>query len=57
MFLGDSIYGSMAPLFIGPTVLFVSKTPKVREMLSTLRVSPQMTLLGKTDTMLDDNSM
>uniref|UniRef100_A0A3P9LJP4 Large ribosomal subunit protein uL10m n=1 Tax=Oryzias latipes TaxID=8090 RepID=A0A3P9LJP4_ORYLA len=46
LFLSDSIYGSMAPLFIGPTVLFVSKTPKVREMLSTLRVSPQMTLLG-----------
>ncbi|KAF6727214.1 39S ribosomal protein L10, mitochondrial [Oryzias melastigma] len=46
LFLSDSIYGSMAPLFIGPTVLFVSKEPKVREMLSTLRVSPHMTLLG-----------
>ncbi|KAM9336274.1 large ribosomal subunit protein uL10m [Symphorus nematophorus] len=45
-FLNDSVYCNMAPLFIGPTVLFVSKEPKVREMLMTLRSSPQMTLLG-----------
>lgn len=57
LFLSDSIYGSMAPLFIGPTVLFVSKEPKVREMLSTLRVSPHMTLLGKTELMLRDVSV
>ncbi|XP_077358460.1 large ribosomal subunit protein uL10m [Festucalex cinctus] len=45
-FLSESIYSNMAPLFIGPTVLFVSKEPKVKEMLSTLRVSPHMILLG-----------
>ncbi|XP_040033316.1 large ribosomal subunit protein uL10m [Gasterosteus aculeatus] len=45
-FLKDSPFSNMAPLFIGPTVLFVSKEPKVKEMLSTLRVSQQMTLLG-----------
>ncbi|KAG7506646.1 39S ribosomal protein L10, mitochondrial [Solea senegalensis] len=45
-FLKGSIYSNMAPLFIGPTVLFVSKEPKVSEMLKTLRSSPQMTLLG-----------
>ncbi|XP_039992217.1 39S ribosomal protein L10, mitochondrial [Xiphias gladius] len=45
-FLKDSIYCNMAPLFIGPTVLFVSKEPKVKEMLTSLRSSPQMTLLG-----------
>ncbi|XP_071317909.1 large ribosomal subunit protein uL10m [Trachinotus anak] len=45
-FLKDSIYCNMAPLVIGPTVLFVSKEPKVKEMLTALRSSPQMTLLG-----------
>ncbi|XP_076007785.1 large ribosomal subunit protein uL10m [Genypterus blacodes] len=45
-FLSGTIYSSMAPLFIGPTTLFISKEPKAREMLSTLRASPQMTLLG-----------
>ncbi|XP_040885533.1 39S ribosomal protein L10, mitochondrial [Toxotes jaculatrix] len=45
-FLKDSIYCNMTPLFIGPTVLFVSKEPKLKEMLTTLRSSPQMTLLG-----------
>lgn len=45
-FLSDSVYRNMAPLFIGPTVMFVSKEPKVKEMLTTLRSSPQMTLLG-----------
>lgn len=45
-FLKDSFYSNMAPLFIGPTVLFVSKEPKAKEMLVTLRSSPQMTLLG-----------
>lgn len=45
-FLSESKYQNMAPLFIGPTVLFVSKEPKAKEMLTTLRASPQMTLLG-----------
>ncbi|XP_034563992.1 39S ribosomal protein L10, mitochondrial [Notolabrus celidotus] len=45
-FLSDSLYSNMSPLIIGPTVLFVSKEPKVKEMLKTLRSSPQMTLLG-----------
>ncbi|KAK2820700.1 hypothetical protein Q5P01_023659 [Channa striata] len=45
-FLSDSIYCNMAPLFIGPTVMFISKEPKVKEMLTTLKSSPQMTLLG-----------
>lgn len=47
LFLNNSSYCNLAPLFIGPTVLFVSKEPKVKELLSTLRVSPQMTLLGE----------
>ncbi|XP_035468307.2 39S ribosomal protein L10, mitochondrial isoform X1 [Scophthalmus maximus] len=45
-FLNDSVYSNMAPLFSGPTVMFVSEEPKVKEMLKTLRSSPQMTLLG-----------
>ncbi|XP_073345599.1 large ribosomal subunit protein uL10m [Pagrus major] len=45
-FLKDSVYCNMSPLIIGPTVLFVSKEPKAKEMLKTLRASPQMTLLG-----------
>lgn len=45
-FLMDGVYCNMAPLFNGPTVLFVSKEPKVKEMLTTLRSSPQMVLLG-----------
>lgn len=45
-FLKDSVYCNMTPLIIGPTVLFVSKEPKAKEMLTTLRASPQMTLLG-----------
>ncbi|XP_057681157.1 large ribosomal subunit protein uL10m [Corythoichthys intestinalis] len=45
-FIRGSIYSNMAPLFIGPTVLLVSEEPKAKEMLSTLRVSPQMVLLG-----------
>lgn len=45
-FLSDSVYSNMTPLFIGPTVMCVSKEPKVKEMLTTLRSSPQMTLLG-----------
>uniref|UniRef100_A0A1A7XSL8 Large ribosomal subunit protein uL10m n=1 Tax=Iconisemion striatum TaxID=60296 RepID=A0A1A7XSL8_9TELE len=45
-FLSNTVYCNMAPLFIGPTVLFVSKEPKAKEMLTSLRASPQMTLLG-----------
>lgn len=45
-FLKDSVYSNLAPLFIGPTLLFVSKESKAKEMLSTLRSSQQMTLLG-----------
>ncbi|XP_026171433.1 large ribosomal subunit protein uL10m isoform X2 [Mastacembelus armatus] len=45
-FLSASVYSNMAPLFIGPTVMFVSKEPKVKEMLMVLKSSPQMTLLG-----------
>ncbi|XP_008276009.1 large ribosomal subunit protein uL10m [Stegastes partitus] len=45
-FLSDSVHSNMAPLIVGPTVLFVSKEPKAKEMLRTLRSSPQMTLLG-----------
>lgn len=45
-FLIGSVYHNMAPLFIGPTVLLVSEEPKAKEMLTTLRASPQMTLLG-----------
>ncbi|CAL8259999.1 unnamed protein product [Arctogadus glacialis] len=45
-FLKDSEFCNMAPLFIGSTVLIVSTQGKVKEMLSTLRGSPQMVLLG-----------
>ncbi|XP_056285957.1 39S ribosomal protein L10, mitochondrial isoform X1 [Pseudoliparis swirei] len=45
-FLKGGLHSNMAPLFIGPTVLFVSKEPKAKEMLSALRVSQHMTLLG-----------
>lgn len=46
-FLPGSVYSNMQPLFIGQTVLFVSKEPKVKEMLQVLRSSPQMLLLGE----------
>ncbi len=46
-FLSNSIYSNMLPLFVGQTVIFVSKEPKVKEMLQALKRSPQMVLLGK----------
>ncbi|KAG1954842.1 39S ribosomal protein L10, mitochondrial [Pimephales promelas] len=45
-FLNNSIYSNMLPLFVGQTVIFVSKEPKVKEMLQALRHSPQMVLIG-----------
>ncbi|KAG7492413.1 hypothetical protein MATL_G00013980 [Megalops atlanticus] len=45
-YLAESQYSNLQPLFIGPTVLFVSKEPKVKEMLQSLRSAPQMVLLG-----------
>ncbi|CAN9508769.1 unnamed protein product [Ophioblennius macclurei] len=45
-FVKDSPFGNMAPLFTGPTVLLVCQELKVKEMLTSLRSSPQMTLLG-----------
>lgn len=45
-FLKDSMYSNMAPLFIGPNLLIVSREPKVKELLTALRASPQITLLG-----------
>lgn len=45
-FLKDSPYCNMATLFQGPTALIVSKQGKAKEMLSTLKGSPQMVLLG-----------
>ncbi|XP_028845473.1 large ribosomal subunit protein uL10m isoform X2 [Denticeps clupeoides] len=45
-FLENTPYRNMKPLFIGHTVLFVSKEPKAKEMLATLKGSPQMVLLG-----------
>lgn len=45
-FLKDTVYSNMAPLFIGPNLLIVSKEPKAKELLTTLRASPQITLLG-----------
>lgn len=46
-FLPSSPYRNMQPLFIGQTVLFVSKEPKAKEMLQVLRNTPQMLLLGE----------
>ncbi|KAJ8284574.1 hypothetical protein COCON_G00034240 [Conger conger] len=45
-FLVDSQYSNLAPLIIGPTVLIVSKEPKVKEMLQALKAVPQMLLIG-----------
>ncbi|XP_062383145.1 large ribosomal subunit protein uL10m [Sardina pilchardus] len=45
-FLPGSPYRNMAPLFTGPTILLVSKEPKAKQMLVTLRGSPQIALLG-----------
>ncbi|KAJ3608188.1 hypothetical protein NHX12_025238 [Muraenolepis orangiensis] len=45
-FLMDSKFCNMSSLFLGPMVLIVSKQGKVKEMLSALRASPQMVLLG-----------
>lgn len=45
-FLKDSVYYNMTPLFVGSVVMLVSKEPKAKELLMTLRASPQMTLLG-----------
>lgn len=48
-FLKDTVFSNMAPLFIGPNLLIVSKEPKAKELLTTLRASPQVTLLGMFD--------
>ncbi|XP_068610324.1 large ribosomal subunit protein uL10m [Brachionichthys hirsutus] len=53
-FMTDSIYCNMIPLFIGSTVLLVSKEPKAKEMLLTLRPFPQLVLLGAC---MDDRLM
>ncbi|XP_041938564.1 39S ribosomal protein L10, mitochondrial [Alosa sapidissima] len=45
-FLPGSPYKNMEPLFMGPTVLLVSKEPKAKQMLLALRGSPQIALLG-----------
>ncbi|TNN03313.1 large ribosomal subunit protein uL10m [Takifugu rubripes] len=45
-FLKDTEYSNMAPLFIGPNLLIVSKEAKAKELLTTLRATPQITLLG-----------
>ncbi|KAG9346245.1 hypothetical protein JZ751_008070 [Albula glossodonta] len=45
-YLAGSQYSNLEPLFIGQTVLIVSKEPKVKEMLQTLRSTPQMVLMG-----------
>ncbi|KAM3859625.1 large ribosomal subunit protein uL10m [Diretmus argenteus] len=58
-FLDGGVYCNMAPLFIGPTALLVSKEPKVKEMMVTLRGSTQMTLLGACidDTLLSTQGL
>ncbi|XP_045565931.1 39S ribosomal protein L10, mitochondrial [Salmo salar] len=45
-YLPDSPYINMGPLFIGQTVIFVSKEPKLKQMFLSLRTSPQVVLLG-----------
>ncbi|XP_068161353.1 large ribosomal subunit protein uL10m [Antennarius striatus] len=45
-FMTDSIYCNLLPLIIGPNCLLVSKEPKAKEMLMTLRAFPQLVLLG-----------
>uniref|UniRef100_A0A673Y644 Large ribosomal subunit protein uL10m n=1 Tax=Salmo trutta TaxID=8032 RepID=A0A673Y644_SALTR len=51
-YLPDSPYINMGPLFIGQTVIFVSKEPKVKQMFLSLRTSPQVVLLGKYNLMV-----
>ncbi|XP_023670071.1 large ribosomal subunit protein uL10m isoform X2 [Paramormyrops kingsleyae] len=45
-FLSDSMHKNMKPLFIGSTVLFVSKEPKLKEVLQILKSFPQLVLVG-----------
>ncbi|MBN3281666.1 RM10 protein, partial [Polyodon spathula] len=45
-YLSDSKYSNLLPLFIGQNVLLVSREPKVKEMLQTLRTMPHIILLG-----------
>lgn len=45
-FLKDTAYSNMGPLFIGSNLLIVSKEPKAKELLISLRASRQITLLG-----------
>lgn len=45
-FLKDTVYCNLSPLFISGTVLLVSKEPKAKELLRTVRGSPQITILG-----------
>nr|XP_021497663.1 39S ribosomal protein L10, mitochondrial [Meriones unguiculatus] len=45
-FLEDSKYQSLLPLFVGHSLLLVSKEPKVKEMVRILKSVPFMPLLG-----------
>ncbi|XP_033911713.2 large ribosomal subunit protein uL10m [Acipenser ruthenus] len=45
-YLSDSKYSNLLPLFIGQNILLVSREPKVKEMLQTLRTMPHIILLG-----------
>uniref|UniRef100_A0A4W3JWP9 Large ribosomal subunit protein uL10m n=1 Tax=Callorhinchus milii TaxID=7868 RepID=A0A4W3JWP9_CALMI len=45
-YLADSRYKNLLPLIIGPNIMIVSKEPKARELLQTVRSTTQVTLLG-----------
>uniref|UniRef100_H3BB95 Large ribosomal subunit protein uL10m n=1 Tax=Latimeria chalumnae TaxID=7897 RepID=H3BB95_LATCH len=45
-YLSRSQYQNLLPLVLGKNLLFISKEPKVWEMLKVVRTTPQVTLLG-----------
>ncbi|XP_078280901.1 large ribosomal subunit protein uL10m [Rhinoraja longicauda] len=46
LYLADTKYKNLLPLFIGRNIIFVSKEPKTKEMLHIVRSSTQISLLG-----------
>ncbi|GCC33002.1 large ribosomal subunit protein uL10m isoform X1 [Chiloscyllium punctatum] len=45
-YLGNTKYRNLLPLFIGRNIIIVSKEPKAKELLQTLRNTTQISLLG-----------
>ncbi|GCB65094.1 large ribosomal subunit protein uL10m isoform X1 [Scyliorhinus torazame] len=45
-FLADTKYKNLLPLFIGHNIIIVSKEPKAKELMKTVRSTTQISLLG-----------